>query len=494
MLEEKSTTEETPEDGVSRREFLRIAGATGAAIGLASGLGGLVAACSRNQPATTTSTPTTSVPTTTTTSPTVVPRTTTTSVAPSTNVTSAAARDIRVGLVSPLTGALASYAMPAKFLEAKWNEALAEGVVCGDGRRHNVVIEHVDTGSDPQRAGTVASDLIRKSKADVILVSFGPDTVVPVATVCETAGTPMIASFVQWQPFFFGRQKTPDPKAGFKWTYAHALGLEQIGASFVDMWNQILTNRTAGFFFANDDDGAAWANKDTGLPPTVTAAGYKIVDPGLYPVPTEDLKDFISAYQKDACEIVVGRATAPGFVNFWKQAIQLGYRPKFVTVSEALLFPETLATIGDAADGLTVEYMWGSHWPFKSSLTGETCQQLADDYENRTGNQWTALIGAYDRMEWLVDALKRTDDIESKDKLLAAIASTKLDTMLGPIDFTAPIKMGTLRPVENVCMPPVGGGQWVTGADHPFEIVQVGNVWSQQCQIQAKVKEMAYTA
>jgi len=490
-MPEDKKPERTPEEGVSRRDFLKIAGATGAAIGLAGGLGGLVAACRGNDEATTTSAATTSAATTSTTT---APGTTTTSLAPSTSVTSPAARDIRVGLVSPLTGALATFAMPAKFLEAKWNEALVDGVECGDGKRHNIVIQHVDTQSDPQRAGNLAADLINNGKVDVILVSFSPDTVVPVATVCETAGTPMIASYVQWQPFFFGRQKTPDPTAKFGWTYAHALGFEQIVASFIDMWNQIPTNGTAGFLFANDADGVAWVNKSTGLPPTMTAAGYKIVDPGLYPIPTEDFTNLISAYQKDACEIVTGSVTASDFTNFWKQAYKLGYRPKIVTVGKALLFPETLATIGDIADGVTTDYMWGPHWPFKSSLTGETCQQLADDYEERTGGQWVAPIGAYDRMEWLVDALKRTDDIESKDKLIAAIASTKLDTMLGPIDFTAPIMTGTLRPVENVYMPPMGGGQWVKGAEYPFDLVQVSNVWSQQCQIQAKVKEMAYTA
>ncbi len=424
MLEDRNKSDETPKTtpdlAVSRRDFLKIAGATGAAIGLTGGLGGLVAACG----GTGGTTSTVSAATTTTTAEATATSSTSSSLAPSTSVTSAAARDIKVGLISPLTGALAGFALPAKFLEDKWNEALANGVECGDGKTHNIVIKHVDTQSDPQRAGNVAVDLISNEKVDVILVSSSPDTVVPVASVCETAGVPMIASFVPWQPFFFGRQKTPDPTASFKWTYAHALGLEQIVASFIDLWNQIPTDKTAGFLFANDADGVAWVDKNTGLPPAMTAAGYKIVDPGLYTVPTDDFTTLISAYKKNACEIVTGTVIAPDFTNFWKQAYQQGYRPKVVTVGKALLFPETVTAIGDIAKGVTVEYTWGPHWPFKSSLTGETCQQLADDYESRTGNQWTAPIGTYDRMEWLVDALKRTDDIDSKDNFFYDMAST----------------------------------------------------------------------
>ena len=38
----------------SRREFLKIAGATGAAVGLSAGLGGMLAACEDDEPTTTT--------------------------------------------------------------------------------------------------------------------------------------------------------------------------------------------------------------------------------------------------------------------------------------------------------------------------------------------------------------------------------------------------------------------------------------------------------
>ncbi|MBN1321480.1 MAG: twin-arginine translocation signal domain-containing protein, partial [Thermoleophilia bacterium] len=42
--------------GVSRREFLKLAGVAGAAIGLGAGLGGLIAACGDDEPAVTTTT------------------------------------------------------------------------------------------------------------------------------------------------------------------------------------------------------------------------------------------------------------------------------------------------------------------------------------------------------------------------------------------------------------------------------------------------------
>jgi branched-chain amino acid transport system substrate-binding protein len=366
-------------------------------------------------------------------------------------------------------------------------------VECGDGLTHKIVMKHLDTQSDSNRAGQVTGDLINNDKVDVILVSSSPDTVLPVAGTCESFGVPCIASFVPWQPFFFGLQKDPANPVPLKWCYAHALGLEEVVASFIDIWEQIPTNKMCGFLFANDADGIAWTDENTGLPPAMKAAGYTVFNPGLYAVPTEDFTEQISAYKKNGCEICTGTVIAPDFTAFWQQAYQAKYQPKVLTCGKALLFPETVEAIGDIAIGATVEYTWGPHWPYKSSLTGETCQELADDYEKRTGNQWTAPIGTYDRMEWLVDALKRTANVDDKEAMIAAIGSTKLDTMLGPIDFTAAPEMGTFRPVPNVYMPPIGGGQWVKGTKHPYEIVQVGNVWAKDTQVQAKVLEMQYS-
>ena len=53
--------------------------------------------------------------------------------------------------------------------------------------------------------------------------------------------------------------------------------------------------------------------------------------------------------------------------------------------------------------------------------------------------------------------------------------------------------MGTFRPVPNVYMPPIGGGQWVKGTKHPYEIVQVGQRLGYRTEVQAKVLEMQYT-
>ena len=122
-----------------------------------------------------------------------------------------------------------------------------------------------------------------------------------------------------------------------------------------------------------------------------------------------------------------------------------------------------------------------------------TCQQLADDYMTKTGEEWTSPIGQYAKFEWAVDVFKRVTNPDDKEEIIGKVKTAKLDTCLGPIDFTAPIDMTTRHPVENVYEPPVGGSQWVKGAKFPFEPVMVSNALSPELPVTAKVQLMQYS-
>jgi branched-chain amino acid transport system substrate-binding protein len=489
-MEDKETRPTHEEPGllegksVSRREFLKIAGIAGAAVGVGAGLGGALAACGGTEETTTTAGATTT---------TAAPATTTTTAAASTTTVSAgpeAGRDIVLGLVSPKTGPLANFAKADDWWVEFGLAALPDGIIGGDGKKHKIVIKRADSQSDSNRAAQVAGDLINNEKLDLMMASGTPDTANPVADQCESFGMPSIANFVPWQPFYFGRGATPDKP--FKWTYAHALGLEQIVANFIAMWDQVATNKKVGFLFANDADGAAWTDMTTGLPPAVKAAGYEYFLTDLYPVPSEDFTKYISDFKKNGCEICCGTIITPDFTNFWKQSVQQGFNPKVLTIGKALLFPQTLEAIGPIAYNSTVEGVWNPSWAFKDSITGKTSQDLANDYMTKTGEQWTAAIAQYAKFEWAVDVFKRVTNLDDKEDIIGKVKTTKLATCLGPIDFTAPVSMGTRHPVENICEPPIGGAQWVKGTKFAFEPVMVSNALSPELQVTAKVQPMAY--
>jgi branched-chain amino acid transport system substrate-binding protein len=100
--------------------------------------------------------------------------------------------------------------------------------------------------------------------------------------------------------------------------------------------------------------------------------------------------------------------------------------------------------MGEAAFGIIQIFTWHADWPYVDSISGLTCRELADKYEADLEKPWDQFITGYMRSAWAVDVLQRTKDLDDKESVLEAIATTKLDTILGPVDFTETAPAGQL--------------------------------------------------
>ena len=319
----------------------------------------------------------------------------------------------------------------------------------------------------------MAGDLIQNDKIDVMIVASAPDTVNPTADQCEAQGVPCISDDCPMESFWISRGKDP-AKDTYKWTFNFFWTLEDQSNVYMDMWNKMTTNKIIGVLFPNDADG----NGDrTVWPDMLKQGGYTMIDGGAYQDGTEDFTAQISMFKKAGCELVAGDMIPPDFINFWSQSLQQGFKPKIASIMKALLFPEAVEAAGTGAYGLTGDGWWMPTWPFKSSLTGETCQQLADDFETKLNRQWTQPIGHYILGEWLVDVLKRAKSVDDKQAIIDAVVTTNIpETIRGPINFAAPVAAGTRHQYYNGYNAPFVGGQWVKGAKHPFDFVVCDNV------------------
>jgi len=466
---------------LSRREFIRIAAVSGAAIGLGAGLGGLVAACGEEE------TTTTAAESTTTTA-----GATTTTAGATTTVSAGAetGRELKIGFVAPLTGGIALFGVPDQYCAARWQEAVADGLVCGDGKNHPINILVRDSQSDSNRAAQVGGDLITNDGVDVIMAASTNDTVTPVAGQAEALGCPMFSNDAPWQAYYFSRNPPPE---GFKWTWHAFWGLEDVIGTFMSMWDSMTTNKKVAGMWPNDADGNAWADPELGFPAVLPQNGYEVVYAGGYQNGTEDYTAIITDIKKAGVEILSGVPIPPDFPVMWNQMLQQGFKPPVATVGRALLFPLGMEAIGPTGYGLSTEVWWTPRHPFKSSLTGETCQQLADDFEKATGLQWTQPLLHYGVFEVVVDALRRCQNVDDKEAVVAAISSTKMETIGGPIDFTSPVDPSSLRPVPNVYRTPLVGGQWIKGTGKwPFELVVVDNKMGPAIATEAKLQPIQY--
>lgn len=441
---------------ISRRDFLKAGAVAGAALGVGGALSGSLAACGSSGGSSGGST------------------------------AGSSGREIKVGFVAPLTGPLAAFGEADKWCVDQWNAAVKGSIKCGDGQTHPVTILLRDSQSDTNRAATVAGDLITNDGVDIIMAASTADTVPPVADQAEALGVPCVTNDCPWQSYYFGRGGTPDKP--FKWTYHVWWGLEGLTAVFVDMWDSLKTNKKVGEMWPNDGDGIAWANTKTGQPPFLTKAGYTIVDGGRYQDGSDDYTPQISKFKAAGCDIVSGVMIPPDFTNFWKQSIQQGFRPTIATVGKALLFPSSLEALGSIGYGLSSECWWSPSRPYKSSLSGQTCKQMADQYETDTGKQWTQPIVHYQIFEIVADALKRTTNVDDKESILKAVVATDLQTCNGLVSWNTP----ALNPVSNVCTSPIAGGQWIKGTKYPFDLAVVSNSIAPEVPTTAELQPLAY--
>jgi len=388
-------------------------------------------------------------------------------------------RPIKIGFVTPRTGPLAPFAEADAFVIIQMRKLFGAGITIG-AEKHPVEIIVKDSGSNPSRAAEVATDLILKDKIDLMLVASTPETTNPVSDQCELHKKPCISTVAPWQPWFFTRGGKPEK--GFDWTYHFFWGLEDIITVFTSMWKGVATNGVVGGLWPNDGDGNAWGDAKMGFPAAFAKQGLKLVDPGRYQNLTSDFSAQIAKYKEANVEILTGVPIPPDFTTFWAQAAQKGFRPKVASVGKALLFPSSVEALGTNGEGLSTEVWWTPSHPFKSSLTGQSTRELATAYETVVNKQWTQPLGfSHALFEIAVDALKRTKDLNSAAAIRDAVASTNLNTIVGPV------KWGS-GPVKNVAKTPLVGGQWRKGGKYKYELVIVENSLAKNIPLQDKLK------
>ncbi len=385
---------------------------------------------------------------------------------------------LRIGHVSPRTGPLAGFAEADDYVLGGIQKAFAAGLE-NNGKAWNVEIISKDSQSNPNRAAEVAADLILGDEVDIIVAASTPDTVNPVSDQAEVNEVPCITTDCPWQPYFFGRNGVPGE--GFASTYHFFWGLEDVIGAFLDMWGSSGVAKNVGGLFPNDADGNAWGHPELGLPTPLAGAGYNLVDPGRYQPLSDDFSNYISAFKDAGCEIVTGNMIPPDFATFWAQAAQQGFNPKIVTIGKALLFPSVIESLGDRGDGLSSEVWWSPNHPFASSLSGASSKDLADGFTAETGRPWTQPIGfKHALFEVVADVIKRAEDLEDPEAIVAAISGTNLDTIVGNVNWAN-------GPMNNITKTPLVAGQWQKEGD-AFDLKIVANSAAPNIPVTADLK------
>lgn len=365
---------------------------------------------------------------------------------------------ILIGRVNPVTGPLASFGAGTPMVEEKAIEAINKegGIFIAEyNKKLPIKIIVVDSESNPTKAAEAANKLVLQDKVDLLMVAHTPDTVNPVSAAAERHKIPCIAVDAPVEAWLSGGPYT--------WSYHAFWRFNSLVDVYIDMWDQLRTNKKVGVMAPNDPDGLALSDL---LKQKAPARGYTLVDPGRFPANTKDYTSMINEFKKAKVDIITAIMIPPDFAAAWKQIHQQGAVPKVMTTAKAILFPADVAALGeDLGAGLTTEVWWTPNSGYKSSLTGQTAPELAKMWTDATQKQPMATLGyKHASMEIAVDALKRAKSLD-RTKLAEAIKATDLQTIVGQIKFDD----------KHVAETYLAGGQWVKGKTWPWELNIINN-------------------
>ncbi|MEO7128396.1 MAG: ABC transporter substrate-binding protein [Rhodoferax sp.] len=397
-----------------------------------------------------------------------------------------AANTLRVGFVSPRTGALAGFGETDGYVLELARKSLAAGLTVG-GKKYAVEILDRDTQSEPARASQLAKALIDSSKVDMILTTSTPEVTNPVADACEAAGVPCLATVLPWESFYFGRGAKPGAPSPFKWSYVFSFGVAQFAEAFASGWSELPTNKRVAVLYPNDADGNAVREH---LAPLLEKAGFTVIDAGPYEDGTTDYSAQISKFKAAKCDIFNSFPIPPDFAAFWRQAAQQGLAKTFkiAQIAKTGLFPSGITALGPLGFNLSSACYWHKNFPYKSPLTGVTGVQLADGYEKVANKQWTQQLGAsMSLLDAGFEALKASSDPKNKASVAKALSTLKTTTMVGKVDFTS-------GPVANVSTTPIINAQWIKsapGSKYKLDYVITENACDRNVPVGAKLRPYA---
>ena len=383
---------------------------------------------------------------------------------------------IRMGYITPETGPLGLFGETDGYTVQKIREALGGKLQSANGDVYELEILERDSQSNPNKAAEIAGDLILNDEVHLLVPASTTDTILPAMEQAELYETPSISAGAPWQAVIM-------PRGGgeFDWTYHFFWGLDEALNTFVGLWNGLETNRKVGMLFPQNIDGETWGNEEYGLPVPPRAAGYEVTIPGYFQPRTNDFSAQIATFKQAGCDIIGGITYPDDLKTFVTQCNQQGFKPKAVTVAAALLFPGSVEAMGPLGNGMTTEVWWTPAFPFKSSITGQTSREIADQWESEQNRQWTQPLGySHSVLEVAIDVLKRSADPLDREANREALAATDLDTVVGHINFSG-------QPHKNVCTTPIFGGQWVKGEKWPYDLKIVDNSVNQLFEPQQKI-------
>lgn len=331
------------------------------------------------------------------------------------------AQTIKIGVVTPLTGRYAAIGTDLKHgYDIAVEKINAAGGIQVGARRLPLELLVLDDESDATK--TVARLETHAVQGVVAyLGGVGSDLHAAGATIAEKNRIPYLG---------VGFALESIHKQGYRYLFSPFWKSPQIAKETYRFLNASLAEnqrpKKVALFLEKTD----WGQEIGGYWETFgKEAGYEMVVKGEYAPGAKDFSNLILQAKSAGAESVLGVPSPPDGMTVVKQMKELDFTPKFLVLLRGSDSPAWTKNLGSAGDYTIL----GTGW--HAALKYPQVKELNDSYMRKHSRLADPIVGpGYAAVQILADAITRAKAAD-RDKIRAALASTNMVTVSGPVRF-----------------------------------------------------------
>ena len=291
------------------------------------------------------------------------------------------------------------------------------------GKKYKLEIIYYDDKSEATESSRLVEKLISEDKVDFLLGPYSSGITIPDSLVARRYRIPMIEGggasgkiFSRGNKYIFGLL----PAAG-----------EYFKSTLEFLQTVSPRPKTIAILFADDKFDVSVAE---GTKKIADKMGYEVV---IYEKYAEGTSDFTSALTKIKAkkpDVVLVAGHTEESLNFTQQAKELNVNPRMISLTVGPSEADFRKALGKDANYIYGVASWSTQMNFKGYIFNDTKEFIKifekkfgyePDYHNAAGIACVAVIK---------NAIEKAEALD-KEKVRDAIASTRLDTIYGHVEF-----------------------------------------------------------
>ena len=354
---------------------------------------------------------------------------------------------IKIARIVPVSGPLADVGKDTPWVDQNKIDPINRvgGLKVGD-QMCRIDYKIYDSKSTVAGSAEAATQAILQDKVDFLFAQGTPDTTNAPSDLCERNRVPCLATNTPVEAWLFGPDGKPKT---YQYTYEFFFSVPDLVKNHIGMIKSLPSafNGNIGYLYPNDADGTVFAQI---FDPVFRHEGWQPTDPGRFQQGLPDFTSVINQFKRNKVKVVTGVLAPPDMQNYLQQAAQANFKPLMYIIDKGTGYPEPMSALGAAGYDLLSVNFWSPAYPGKSTFGGYDGQGLVDAFETATGKQYIPPLG-YDDASYdiLLNAIQRAGT-KDREAVLKALGTTDLDTVVGPVKFSA----------QHYSVQPLGGAQW----------------------------------